>query len=39
MAFVAARVAPSQKVRQVEFIEVSPDSSSGELLREGLRVR
>ncbi|MEN2738235.1 AMP-binding protein [Microbacterium sp. X-17] len=37
MAFVAARVAPHEKVRQVEFIDVIPKSSSGKILRKNLR--
>ena len=37
MAFVAARVAPYKKVRQVEFIEAIPKSASGKILRKDLR--
>ena len=33
MDFVAARVAPFKKVRQVEFIEAVPKSASGKILR------
>lgn len=39
MAFVASHVAPHEKVRQVEFIDVIPKSSSGKILRKDLRVR
>ncbi|MGB3375251.1 MAG: AMP-binding protein [Microbacterium sp.] len=37
MAFVASHVAPHEKVRQVEFIDVIPKSSSGKILRKDLR--
>lgn len=37
MAFVAERVAPHKKVRQVAFIEVIPKSSAGKILRKDLR--
>ncbi|MBN8425438.1 AMP-binding protein [Microbacterium esteraromaticum] len=37
MDFVAARVAPHEKVRQVEFIETIPKSSAGKILRKELR--
>jgi acyl-CoA synthetase (AMP-forming)/AMP-acid ligase II len=37
MTFVADRVAPHKKVRQVEFIDVIPKSSSGKILRKDLR--
>ena len=37
MAFVAERVAPHKKVRQVAFIDVVPKSSSGKILRKNLR--
>ncbi|HYO99040.1 MAG TPA: 4-coumarate--CoA ligase family protein [Pyrinomonadaceae bacterium] len=33
MAFVAARVAPYKKIRQLEFIEQIPKSASGKILR------
>jgi acyl-coenzyme A synthetase/AMP-(fatty) acid ligase len=33
MAFVAARVAPHKRIRQVEFIAVIPKSPSGKILR------
>lgn len=33
MAFVAAEVAPFQKVRQVEFVAEIPRSVSGKILR------
>ena len=39
MAFVAERVAPHKKVRQVAFIETVPKSSSGKILRKDLRAR
>ena len=39
MAHVAAHVAPHEKVRQVEFIDVIPKSSSGKILRKDLRAR
>jgi acyl-CoA synthetase (AMP-forming)/AMP-acid ligase II len=35
--FVAARVAPYKKVRQVEFIDAIPKSASGKVLRKNLR--
>jgi 4-coumarate--CoA ligase len=37
MAFVASHVAPHEKVRQVEFIDIIPKSSSGKILRKDLR--
>ncbi len=39
MAFVAEQVAPHKKVRQVEFIDVIPKSTSGKILRKDLRAR
>lgn len=39
MTFVAARVAPHEKVRQVEFIDAIPKSASGKILRKDLRMR
>ena len=39
MDFVAARVAPHEKVRLVEFIDAVPKSSSGKILRKDLRTR
>jgi acyl-coenzyme A synthetase/AMP-(fatty) acid ligase len=33
MAFVAERVAPYKKIRQLEFIEQIPKSASGKILR------
>jgi acyl-CoA synthetase (AMP-forming)/AMP-acid ligase II len=39
MAYVAARVAPYKKVRQVEFITAVPKAASGKILRRELRVR
>ncbi|MFT4259307.1 AMP-binding protein [Microbacterium sp.] len=38
-AFVASHVAPHEKVRQVEFIDAIPKSSSGKILRKDLRAR
>jgi acyl-CoA synthetase (AMP-forming)/AMP-acid ligase II len=37
MAFVAERVAPHKKIRQVAFIDAIPKSSSGKILRKDLR--
>ncbi|MFD5226514.1 AMP-binding protein [Microbacterium sp. NPDC058342] len=39
MDFVASRVAPHEKVRQVEFIDAIPKSASGKILRKDLRAR
>lgn len=39
MTFVAAKVAPHEKVRQVEFIDAIPKSASGKILRKDLRMR
>ncbi|GDY29485.1 4-coumarate--CoA ligase family protein [Gandjariella thermophila] len=39
MAFVAGRVAPYKKVRQVEFVDAIPKSASGKILRKELRAR
>ncbi|KRC61252.1 AMP-dependent synthetase [Agromyces sp. Root81] len=39
MAHVTAHVAPHEKVRVVEFIEVIPKSSAGKILRKDLRAR
>jgi len=39
MAWVAERVAPHKKVRQVAFIDAVPKSSSGKILRKDLRGR
>ena len=36
MDFVAARVAPYKKIRQVEFVESIPKSPSGKILRRTL---
>jgi acyl-coenzyme A synthetase/AMP-(fatty) acid ligase len=37
MAFVAARVAPYKKVRQLEIVQSIPKSASGKILRRLLR--
>ena len=37
IAFVADRVAPHKKVRQVAFVETIPKSASGKILRKNLR--
>jgi acyl-CoA synthetase (AMP-forming)/AMP-acid ligase II len=37
--YVAERVAPYKKVRQVEFVDTIPKSSSGKILRRDLRAR
>ena len=39
MEFVTARVAPHEKVRRVEFIDVIPKSTAGKILRKDLRAR
>jgi len=39
MEFVASNVAPHEKVRRVEFIDVIPKSTSGKILRKDLRAR
>ena len=39
MEFVASRVAPHEKVRRVEFIDVIPKSTAGKILRKDLRAR
>ena len=39
MDYVAARVAPYKKIRQVEFIEAVPKAASGKILRRELRAR
>ncbi|MGI9823529.1 AMP-binding protein [Agromyces sp. Marseille-Q5079] len=39
MAYVAEHVAPHEKVRAVEFIDVVPKSSAGKILRKDLRAR
>ena len=37
MAWVAERVAPHKKIRQVAFVDAIPKSSSGKILRKDLR--
>ena len=37
MAYVAERVAPYKKIREVEFVEEVPKSASGKILRRVLR--
>jgi acyl-CoA synthetase (AMP-forming)/AMP-acid ligase II len=39
MEFVASKVAPHEKVRRVEFIELIPKSTAGKILRKDLRAR
>ena len=39
MAWVAERVAPYKKVREVEFVDAIPKSASGKILRKDLRAR
>ena len=39
MAYVAERVAPYKKIREVEFVEEVPKSASGKILRRVLRER
>lgn len=39
MDFVASKVAPHEKVRRVEFIELIPKSTAGKILRKDLRAR
>ncbi len=39
MGFVAERIAPHKKVREVEFVESIPKSASGKILRKDLRAR
>jgi acyl-CoA synthetase (AMP-forming)/AMP-acid ligase II len=39
MDFVASKVAPHEKVRRVEFIELIPNSTAGKILRKDLRAR
>ena len=39
MAFVAERVAPYKKVREVEFIDAIPKNPSGKILRRELKAR
>lgn len=37
--YVADRVSPHKKVRQVEFIDIVPKSAAGKILRKNLRIR
>ncbi|NEM92517.1 AMP-binding protein [Galbitalea soli] len=39
IAYVAERVAPHEKVRRVEFIDVVPKTTSGKILRKDLRAK
>ena len=39
MAYVAERVAPYKKVREVEFIDAVPKNPSGKILRRELKAR
>jgi acyl-CoA synthetase (AMP-forming)/AMP-acid ligase II len=39
MEFVTSKVAPHEKVRRVEFIDVIPKSTAGKILRKDLRTR
>ena len=39
MEFVAEQVAPHEKVRRVEFIDVIPKSTAGKILRKDLRAK
>jgi acyl-coenzyme A synthetase/AMP-(fatty) acid ligase len=39
MAYVAARVAPQEKIRRVEFVTEIPKSPSGKILRRLLTAR
>ena len=39
MQFVTSKVAPHEKVRRVEFIELIPKSTAGKILRKDLRAR
>ena len=36
MAFVAERVAPYKKIREIEFVEAIPKTASGKILRREL---
>ncbi|WP_268952420.1 hypothetical protein [Saccharopolyspora terrae] len=37
ITYVAERIAPHEKVRAVEFVDVIPKSASGKILRKQLR--
>jgi acyl-coenzyme A synthetase/AMP-(fatty) acid ligase len=39
MAYVAERVAPYKRIREVEFVDEIPKSASGKILRRVLRER
>ena len=39
MEYVTSKVAPHEKVRRVEFIDVIPKNASGKILRKDLRAR
>jgi 4-coumarate--CoA ligase len=39
MEFVASKVAPHEKIRRVEFIDLIPKSSAGKILRKDLRAK
>jgi acyl-CoA synthetase (AMP-forming)/AMP-acid ligase II len=39
MEFVASKVAPHEKIRRVEFIDVIPKSTAGKILRKDLRAK
>jgi acyl-coenzyme A synthetase/AMP-(fatty) acid ligase len=39
MQYVTSKVAPHEKVRRVEFIELIPKSTAGKILRKDLRAK